>query len=213
MDTRPYDFDDDLMDSTRADGVPRVRVYEWEGVAVVIGRGGKSDLELIPENILADGVPVYKRPGGGCSVVLDPGNLIVSVALPVPGLSGIKTSFGLISHWVIDGLATCGVPDVRQEGVSDLVLGDRKIGGSCIYRTRGLLYYSTTLLVAPDFGLMDHYLQHPPREPEYRRGRRHADFTTSLEALGVARARDDMRKNLTQVLEITLVDLFQATCT
>ena len=52
--------------------------------------------------------------------------------------------------------------------------------GSCIYRTRGLLYYSTTLLLDPDLELVERYLPHPPREPEYRRGRPHRDFMTSV---------------------------------
>jgi lipoate-protein ligase A len=54
------------------------------------------------------------------------------------------------------------------------------VGGACIHRTRDLLYYSTTLLCVPAVGLMERYLQHPPREPEYRRGRGHADFVGSL---------------------------------
>ena len=62
------------------------------------------------------------------------------------------------------------------------MLGERKIGGSCIWRTRGLLYYSTTLLVDPDLDLCERYLPHPPREPAYRAGRPHRAFMGSLRA-------------------------------
>ena len=182
--TLPYDFDDELMNATRGDGRPRVSVYPWEGVAVVIGRGGKQHLELDRAAIARDQVPLYQRPGGGCAVVLDPGNIIISVVLPLPGVGGITSAFARISGWLAHGLARVGVPGVRQEGVSDLVLEEeglaRKIGGSCVYRTRGLLYYSTTLLVNPDLDLVHRYLPHPPREPEYRRGRSHSDFMGSL---------------------------------
>ena len=75
-----------MIEETRGDGQPRVRVYPWQGVAVVIGRGGKQELELDTTEIARAGVPLYKRPGGGCAVVLDPGNIIVSVTLPMPGL-------------------------------------------------------------------------------------------------------------------------------
>ena len=68
LSTIPYDLDDDLIAQTRGDGQPRVRVYQFDHVAVVIGRGGKQELELRTDNIAADGVPLYKRPGGGCSV-------------------------------------------------------------------------------------------------------------------------------------------------
>ncbi len=181
--TIPYDLDDELIERTPGDNQPRVRVYRFDHVAVVIGRGGHQDLELRSENIAADGVPLYKRPGGGCSVVLDPGNVIVSLALPLPGVGHIKSAFNAISAWMIAGLAASGVPDVEQRGVSDLVLAERKIGGSCVYRTRGLLYYSTTLLCAQNVPLVGKYLQHPPREPEYRKGRPHDLFMGSLRDL------------------------------
>mgnify|MGYP000753667588 CR=1 FL=1 len=49
-------------------------------------------------------------------------------------------------------LATTIRLGVYRDGISDLVLGDRKVGGACIYRTRGLLFYSASLLVAPILG-------------------------------------------------------------
>jgi lipoate-protein ligase A len=73
-------------------------------------------------------------------------------------------------------LAEIGLPGASQRGVSDLALEDRKIGGACIWRTKGLLHYSTTLLVDPDLDRIVKYLQHPPREPDYRRGRKHRQF-------------------------------------
>ena len=181
--TIPYDFDEELMARTRDDGQSRVRVYRFDHVAVVIGRGGHQDLELHTGHIAADGVPLYRRRGGGCSVVLDPGNAIVSLALPLPGIGQITSAFAAISQWLSEGLAACGAPGVKQRGVSDLVIGERKVGGSCVYRTRGLLYYSTTLLCGQDMALVDRYLQHPPREPEYRQGRTHEEFMGSLDSL------------------------------
>ncbi len=194
--TIPYDLDDDLLAQTRHDGKPRVRVYQFDHVAVVIGRGGKQELELRTDNIAADGVPLYKRPGGGCSVVLDPGNVIVSLALPLPGIGHIKSAFNAITDWVIAGLAASGVPDVVQQGVSDLVISEHKIGGSCLYRTRGLLYYSTTLLCAQKMPLVGQYLLHPPREPEYRKGRPHESFMGSLHDLCGIGLDDEFLNNL-----------------
>ncbi len=205
--TIAYDLDDELMARTRGDGKPRVRVYRFDQVAVVIGRGGHQDLELNTENIADSGVPLYKRPGGGCSVVLDPGNLIVSLALPLPGIGGIKSAFNAVSAWVIAGLAAAGVPDVVQRGVSDLVLSDRKIGGSCVYRTKGLLYYSTTILWAPEVSLVAKYLQHPPREPAYRRGRRHELFMGSLADLCGIHDFEDFQQKLSVNLDNSLPSL------
>lgn len=181
-----WDFDDDLIAGARADGRPRVRAHPWPlpgapAVAIVIGRGGQPGREVHLGAARADGVPVMRRRGGGCAVVLDPGNVIVSLVLPQEGIGGITAAFAAISARLIAALARCGVPNVEQAGTSDLALAGRKIGGSCLWRTKGLAYYSATLLVRPDLALVDRYLPHPPREPAYRRQRSHRDFLATLQ--------------------------------
>lgn len=182
----PYALDEGLIEAARLAREPRFAVYPHPGTAVVVGRGGDPAIETRPDLIAHDGVSLLRRRGGGCAVVVDPGNLLVSLVLPVPGIGGITASFAAISRVLSSILADAGVPGVRQAGVSDLAVDDRKLGGSCIWRTRGLLYYSTTLLVDPDWSLIDRYLPHPPREPAYRQGRPHREFLTSLRDLGLA---------------------------
>jgi lipoate-protein ligase A len=80
----------------------------------------------------------------------------------------------------LEGLGRLGLPLVERREVSDLCLGDRKIGGAALFLERGLAYYSTTLLHSPALDSWERYLPHPPREPAYRRGRPHAEFVTSL---------------------------------
>ena len=208
--TIPYDLDDEMLTRTRDDGWPRVRVYEPEEVAVVIGRGGRQKLELNTAKISTDGVTLYKRPGGGCSVVLDPGNLIISVVAPLPGVGGIKSAFAAISDWLITALSVCDVPGVKQRGVSDLAIGKRKIGGACMYRTKGLLYYSATLLLDPDVDLVDRYLLYPPREPDYRAGRSHRQFMGSLKALHLPPGDADLAYRLNIMLNLRLEDLVES---
>lgn len=175
-----HDQDQDLIAGTQSDGKPRLRVAVPDEVCVVLGRGSRAGQELCLPAVVADQVLVQRRLGGGCAVVLDPGNVIVSLTLAVPGIGNSKGYFQRINHWLCQNLESIGLPGLRQEGSSDLARGDRKVGGSCIYRSRGLLYYSTTLLVAPEIALIERYLRHPPREPPYRRGRRHGDFLGSL---------------------------------
>jgi lipoate-protein ligase A len=195
-----YDRDEDLIAATLADGEPRLRVYPHPGTAVVLGRGSKPGVELEVPACVADGVPVLRRRGGGCAVVLDPGNVIVSVTLPVAGIGDNHRHFERISDWLVAGLGRRGVQGLRRDGISDLARGDRKVGGACIYRARGLLFYTASLLVSPEVALMERYLRHPPREPGYRRGRGHADF---VDALG--RERGDARRlaaELASVLDV-----------
>jgi lipoate-protein ligase A len=176
----PYAHDDALVTATRADGRARVAIYPFPEIAVVLGRGSDAEAELILGRVRADGVRVLRRRGGGCAVVLDPGNVIVTVALAIPGLGEIRSTFDALTRWLIAGLERAGVEGVRSDGVSDLVTGDRKVAGSCVHRALGLFIFSASLLVAPDVAHMSRYLAHPPREPGYRRGRAHAAFVASI---------------------------------
>ncbi len=180
LQTSPYDLDDILQAEVRADGRARAQVYRAPWVAVVLGRGSKPELELDLDAVSREGVSVLRRAGGGCAVLLDPGNLVVSLALRLPGLGRSKEAFQAISTWLIEGLAALGVPDLQQRGISDLCLGERKVGGSCIHRSKDFLYYSTTLLLRPDLQRVERLLRHPPREPDYRAGRRHREFMGRL---------------------------------
>jgi len=175
-----YDLDEPLLAATREDGETHIRMYRHPGTAVVLGRGSNPERELDLTACLTDRVPLTRRRGGGCAVVLDPGNLVVSVTLPLPGLTGISRAYDDLTRWIIDGLERAGVTGVERAGTSDLSLDERKVGGSCIYRVPGLLFYSTALLVDPDIELVERYLRHPPREPEYRRGRSHREFMLAL---------------------------------
>ncbi len=175
-----WDHDDATIEATRADGTARVRVYRLDRAVVVLGSGSDAVVELDLDRCRADRVPLLRRRGGGCSVVLDPGNVILCAALPVEGLGGIKSHFAWISAWLAHVLDGLGIRDVRQEGVSDLAIGGRKFAGSCMHRTRDLLTYSVTMLVDGDVGLIERYLRHPPREPAYREGREHRAFVRTL---------------------------------
>jgi lipoate-protein ligase A len=112
--------------------------------------------------------------------VIDPGNVVVSAAVPQTGLPRIRDLFASFSDWLIAALARIGLHGVHRKDVSDLALGEHKVGGACLYRPRGVALYSATLLVEPQLDLMERYLAHPPREPAYRHGRSHADFVGRL---------------------------------
>jgi lipoate-protein ligase A len=197
----PYGLDDEEIAVARREREPRVNTYTLTDPRVVLGRGSRPELELHLDRIAADGMLLQRRRGGGCAVVLDPGNLIVSLALPLPGLGGVKTAFSAVSDWLIAALTALGYADVAQRGVSDLAQGDRKVGGSCVYRAKDLFHYSTTLLVAPDLLLVERYLRHPPREPDYRRGRSHRDFMGRLLRAGEDQTPQELAAALIERLD------------
>ena len=55
-------------------------------------------------------------------------------------------------------------------------LGDRKVSGNAQLRGRYGLLHQGTLLTACDVDLLSRVLREPPRQPDYRKRRRHADF-------------------------------------
>lgn len=177
----PFAFDDGLIEQARAAVAPVADIYPFGFPAIVAGRGSVVENEIYLDNAGADRIPIYRRKGGGCSVFLDPGNVIVSIAFPAKGFGGIQALFNLSSNWMIQKFEALGFTGIYQDGISDIVKENRKIGGSCFYRAQGIAYYSAAILVTPDLDAMDRYLAHPPREPVYRRNRSHKAFVSGLD--------------------------------
>lgn len=191
----PYEADEAMLADARRHGGTVLHVYRPLR-ALVLGRGSRVEAEADAEACRAEGVPLLRRRGGGCAVLLDPADLVLSLALPLPGLGRIHETYDLVTTWLISALAQRGLPGVRREGVSDLALLNRKVGGSCLYRERGLAFYTTTLLVDPPLDLMERLLPHPPREPGYRRGRSHRDFLGTLRRPGLVEDAGDLERLL-----------------
>ena len=85
-----------------------------------------------------------------------------------------------INESIISALRCFGVEDLFIKAISDISIEDRKILGSSLYRRKDTVLYQGALLVKPDMSIFERYLKHPKREPDYRRGRTHIDFITSL---------------------------------
>jgi len=200
MDYAEYTYDDELIARSIATQRPVLDIYRFEHTAVVLGRGSKSDVEINQYECGKYNVPILRRRGGGCAVLLDPGNVIVSVVVPDTRLGNINETFARISTWLIDGLTESGVHDVRREGICDLVTGDRKIAGACMQRKRSHLYYSCSLMFDPDVDLMEKLIAHPPREPSYRKHRIHREFISSIKDHSDVKNIENLIANLNSIL-------------
>ncbi|MDH7500665.1 MAG: hypothetical protein QHH30_09830 [candidate division NC10 bacterium] len=177
-------IDEDLLEAVREGGGMRYRLWEPSSPLVVLGRSSRPEEEVWEDHCRADGIPILKRWGGGKSVLLSPGMLILSVAAEVSQL-GSHLFYARALNELIEKSLTCfGVRNINHQGISDLALGDRKILGCCLYITRGrgrtFIFYQGSLLFDLDLSRMARYLKHPPWEPEYRRGRAHPEFLTTL---------------------------------
>ncbi|MCG8567387.1 MAG: hypothetical protein MI747_20130 [Desulfobacterales bacterium] len=202
-----YDLDQGLLEQVQEDEQPRFHIYPYPDRAVVAGRGSCLETEIHLDRCRRDGIPVLRRRGGGCAVYLDQGNLIVSAVFPAPGIGNIQTLFSRCTQWLISGLKKLGMAHLYSDGISDLVLDDLKVGGSCFYRSKGVGYFSASLLYAPDIQSMERYLKMPPRSPDYRKHRVHSAFVAPLYPHLEMGSLDGFIRSLTPALEAELEHL------
>lgn len=164
----------------------------WQNpVAVCLGRTCDIRKNLTPE-MLADleagrqtRVAVLRRASGGGTVLHGPGSWNFTLALSLekfPVVFSVQKSYEVFLGMVTRALAKQGV-HAHMQGQSDLVRTDtgRKISGNAQFRKRGICVHHGTLLVDAGFVAdIAELLPHPPKEPDYRAGRRHQDFLGSL---------------------------------
>lgn len=206
---RPALVNDDLLAEHERTGRPVYRLTEPETVTVVLGAGRQAEEDVLLTRTTEDGVPVLRRRGGGGTVVLSPGQAVLALVTAVRSPFLNREYFRLINDWYRSALAGLGVPAERIEdrGISDLAIGERKILGTSIYRRRLVLFYQGSLLVANDVSLFDRYLKHPSRVPDYRRGRGHREFCTTLSREGYAFSAGQLIERLARVVEERLPPL------
>ena len=177
---------EDLLDRYRQTGVPVFRLYEPPALCAVLGAAGKPEQDLILSNLEADGVPWMKRRGGGGTVILGPGQVVLALVTSVESPYRNREYAAEINTWIVDSLALLGVTGVSPEGISDLAIGGKKIVGTSLYRTRLVLFYQASLLVSNDIAVFTRYLAMPAKVPAYRAGRSHEEFCTTIAREGYA---------------------------
>ena len=195
---------EDLLDGYRRTPVPVSRVYEPAELCAVLGAAGRPEQDLLLDNLAADGVPWRRRRGGGGTVVLGPGQVVLAVVTEVESPFRNREYAGQINGWIREALESLGVGGVTAEGISDLAIGGKKIVGTSIYRTRLVLFYQASLLVSNDIALFTRYLAMPQKVPEYRRGRSHEEFCTTLEREGHAFGTAEVIRSLQKVVSARL---------
>ncbi len=179
-------LDEALLLYAEKSGEPLEFLRLWEPAAplVVIGRGSKLDTEVDVEACGQDGVPILRRCSGGLAIVAAPGCLMYAVVLSHfqrPGVEAVDVAHRHVKQTLLSTLSRID-PRVTHDGVSDLVIGDRKFSGNSLRCKRTHLLYHGTLLYDMDLSLASRYLRMPHREPEYRQGRPHDAFLTQLDA-------------------------------
>jgi lipoate-protein ligase A len=200
MEIKPYDLPDaELLE----DNTSTYRYMVWEPgfLCIVLGQSNQLDQSVFVERAAVDGVPVYKRASGGETVVLSPGTLVVSILKRGDGLRSPKLYFNAYNEKIVQALRGLGVKNLSKNGISDICIDNQKILGSSIYRSKDRVLYHGVLNRAESVDVIERYLKHPLREPEYRHGRSHKDFVTSLAQQGYQFTGAEIRGALIEELK------------
>lgn len=160
------------------------RFFETQRQAVVLSSSNSAGREAFEDVCGALDIPILQRRGGGGTVLLGPGCLVLTFAFFARDVFSNQRYFQMINGLWADALADVGINGLVTRGHSDLAHGELKIAGTSLFRRKHLVVYQGSLLVDPDFALIEKVLRHPSREPDYRRGRSHRDFLTSAAQLG-----------------------------
>jgi lipoate-protein ligase A len=168
-------IDDRILE--RCDEPLALQAWVPESPMVVLGASNQVDIEVNAANCLRKNIPILKRYGGGGTVVLYPGCVVLSLGTWVRQDFQNQFYFQHLNRAFISVLEKwTGQNQLHQDGVSDIVGGSKKLVGTSLFRSRNYLLYQASLLVHLDLELIDECLQHPSREPEYRKGRSHGSF-------------------------------------
>lgn len=182
-------WDEALLEgSESSSGREVLRVWEMPRPCVVVGRASRIDQEVFVERCNQDDVPILRRMSGGSSIVAGPGCLMYSVLLSLearPACRQVDAAHrtvmertkdavqSMLNRYSIEG-------DVAIEGICDLTWNGFKISGNSLRVKRHWLMYHGTILLTMPLEWISKYLRIPPRQPEYRGGRTHERFVTSL---------------------------------
>jgi lipoate-protein ligase A len=184
------------------------RFFETMRHAVVLSSSNSAEREAFGEVCRDLNIPVLQRRGGGGTVLLGPGCLVLTFAFFAKDVFSNQRYFGMINGLWAEALAEAGIGGLVTRGHSDLAHGEQKIAGTSLFRRKHLVVYQGSLLVVPDFELIGQVLRHPSREPDYRKGRPHREFLTSASELGYKGTTQSLAKHCASYFEAHASEYF-----
>jgi len=168
--------------------------------AVVVGISVSIEEEIDELACKSLDIPILRRRSGGRSVVIGPGTLQYTFALPLalsPELASIGTTKAFCNR-ILTAALSVARPDTMllEDSSGDLTLGGRKVAGLALKRRRRALLLHGTILAEADITLIDTVLKPPHSEPAYRHGRAHRDFLANLGPLDAKLLQSQVRAQL-----------------
>lgn len=159
-------------------------IWRPDDIYIVLGRANNADSALHTDLVSRDRIRVLKRPSGGETVILSPSMAVFSIKFSQISRERPRSVFDMINSHLIASFENAGIKNLNTKGISDISIGNLKILGSSMYLNNNTLFYHAVLNVSEDISLISKYLKHPGKEPDYRNGRPHNEFVTSLHKEG-----------------------------
>ncbi len=140
---------DDVMLDDVAAGLrpPTLRVWEWAGPAVVMGRFQSLRNEVDAAAAARHGIEVVRRISGGGAMFIEPGNTITySIVAPESLVAGMsfEEAYAHMDAWVIEALAGLGI-EAWYQPLNDIASPAGKIAGAAQTRRRGAVLHHVTM--------------------------------------------------------------------
>jgi len=140
---------DDLMLDDVAAGrrSPTLRIWEWAGSAVVMGRFQSLRNEVDAEAARRHGIEVVRRISGGGAMFIEPGNTITySIVAPLTLIDGMtfEEAYAFMDQWTIEALGTLGIRAWYQP-LNDITSSAGKIAGAAQARRSGAVLHHVTM--------------------------------------------------------------------
>ena len=182
-----------------------LRIWESPSPIVVVGRASQVDQEVNRKACETRHIPIIRRTSGGNAIVAAPGCLMYALILSYerrPSLRIVAHAHRMVQQKFEAALGRL-LPGVTAAGISDLALGKNrlfKFSGNSLRCRRNYCLYHGTLLHDMPLELISMLLKMPPRQPDYRRGRPHAEFVANVPCAAV-----DLRAALIEAWQPTSI--------
>lgn len=170
----------DPMGESLLTSISSFKVWIPEENGIVLGNSQKPEVELNLHHVHQTQIPIYKRKGGGGSVLLSPQGLCYGIRFKKNSKTSIHDYFEMGTSILQNVLHTKFNLNAEMRGISDLAIDKLKILGCSLYLPKGYALFLASVLVEDESELIEKLLAHPSREPDYRKGRTHSEFITSI---------------------------------
>ena len=163
-------MDHALMARARQGGEAVLRVYEWSGPVLSLGRNQRARGVYVDQALESRGIAVVRRPTGG-RALLHHREITYSLTAPASAGEPLGVMYGRINALLLDALSVLGVagvlarpasrsrpptamPCFAEPSAGEIVVEGRKLVGSAQWRDDGALLQHGSILVHDDQGLL-----------------------------------------------------------